>query len=523
MKTPGSRAASSGAGVAKLLSDAQLVRRAAKGDQRAFAVIYQRYGQSLYRYCFSIVGRAEEAQDALQNTMVKALRALPGEQRQIQLKPWLYRVAHNESIELLRKRREDAELDPELLPSGAEPEEAAAHRERLRRLLKDLGELPERQRGALVMRELAGFDFAQIGEALGTSAAVARQTVYEARLSLRQLEAGREMSCAKVMWRLSEADGRTARRRDIQAHLRSCPACREFRHSIVSRREDLVALAPLSATASSALLQTVLGGGSSGVGGGLASSVGVGASKAAAGGTIAKSAAAVAVIAAIGVSAADRGGLIDVGVGSDEGARISPTARPVAPTPPNSAAESGPSLAAGKPRTEHPGRSRSISPNRVENGVRADSATSAAGAPAPSSPSILPPPTTAPTTPSPAEAQGPPPSHSTASHGEQTTGSRGNGRGQGHGVASDGGESHGHGHGWGHEPGHAQGHSGEPPGHATTPTNPAHGGHNGHGEKGPPEEHVPPDKSHGSPFQQPETPTTPGSPEAGTDPSKEAG
>ncbi len=111
-------------------------------------------------------------------------------------------------------------------------------------------ELPERQRAALVMRELSGLDFAEIGAAFGSSAAVARQTLYEARLSLRQLEAGREMRCADVMRELSDADGRVTRRRDIRAHLRDCADCRAFRDEISKRQEDLAALAPLPVAAS---------------------------------------------------------------------------------------------------------------------------------------------------------------------------------------------------------------------------------------------------------------------------------
>ena len=154
----------SGAGIGRVLSDERLARRAVKGDERAFATIFDRYHQRLYRYCLAIVGNSQDAQDALQNTMVKVLRALPGEERRIELKPWLYRIAHNESIELLRRRRDTRELDGELAAPGSGLAEEAASRERLRRLLTDLDELPERQRGALVMRELAGLDFAEIGD-----------------------------------------------------------------------------------------------------------------------------------------------------------------------------------------------------------------------------------------------------------------------------------------------------------------------------------------------------------------------
>jgi RNA polymerase sigma factor (sigma-70 family) len=283
---------------------------------RAVAAIYERYHQSLYRFCFSIVGNAEDAQDALQNAMLKAIRALPGEQREIQLKPWLYRIAHNESIEILRKRREEAQIDPELVASSAGPEETAATRERLRRLLADLSELPERQRGALVMRELGGLGFSEIGEALGASEAVARQTVYEARLGLHQLEAGREMSCESVMRQISDADGRTMRRRDIRAHLRACPECRQFRDAIEDRSRDLAAIAPLPAAASLGILHALLGaaGGHATAGAGAASTLGVGAGKAVATSAVLKSAATVAVVAALGVGAADRGGVVDVGL-----------------------------------------------------------------------------------------------------------------------------------------------------------------------------------------------------------------
>jgi RNA polymerase sigma factor (sigma-70 family) len=96
----------------------RLARRAARGDREAFTAIFRRFQQDLYRYCVAILGNPEDAQDALQNTMVKALGTLPGERREIELKPWLYRVAHNESIELIRRRRQSVSLDEHQLPPG---------------------------------------------------------------------------------------------------------------------------------------------------------------------------------------------------------------------------------------------------------------------------------------------------------------------------------------------------------------------------------------------------------------------
>jgi RNA polymerase sigma factor (sigma-70 family) len=300
-------------------SDERLAQRAARGDQAAFEQIYQRYHQDLYRFCLAMVGNPPDAQDALQNTMIKVLRSLPGEKRQIKLKPWLYRIARNEAVEILRRRRETAELEPEQMPVAALTETAEA-RERLRTLLADLEQLPERQRAALVMRELSGLDFDQIGTAFGTSAAVARQTLYEARLSLRQLDAGREMRCAEVMRELSNADGRVTRRREIQAHLRTCADCSAFQDDIVKRHDDLAALAPLPIAASAGLLTGVLGSGASAsAAGGLGGAVGAGAGKAIATSALVKAAATVAVVAAVGVSAADRTGLIDLPVPGRDG------------------------------------------------------------------------------------------------------------------------------------------------------------------------------------------------------------
>jgi RNA polymerase sigma factor (sigma-70 family) len=299
-----------------LLSDDRLTRRAIGGDQGAFTAIFERYQAPLYRYCLAILGDREDAEDALQSTMVKVLRALPGEKRRIELKPWLYRIAHNESVELIRRRRPSEELDAELLAAGAGLAEEASGRERLRHLLADIGQLPERQRGTLVMRELGGLGFEEIGAALGTSAAVARQTLYEARLGLREMDAGREMGCDEVTRAISDADGRVLRRRDIRAHLRTCEGCRRFREEIGGRERDLAALSPLPAALAAGLLQTVLGGAGAGTGaaGGSGAALGAGAAKTIGAATLFKGAATVAAVAVIGVGAADRSGLIHVGL-----------------------------------------------------------------------------------------------------------------------------------------------------------------------------------------------------------------
>jgi len=225
----------------RLLGDDMLARRAAGGDQQAFATIYERYHQQLYRYCRSIVRDPDDASDALQNAMVNSLRAMHRRQ-QGSLKAWLYRIAHNESISLLRRRRTHEDLgevaEREALAVGADPESS----ERLRELMADLSELPVRQRGALVMRELSGLEYQEIGDAFGVSPAAAKQTVYEARTALHDQALGRDMDCRSVRQTLSAGDRRMLRGRKIAAHLRDCRDCRDFNAALDERPRALAAM-----------------------------------------------------------------------------------------------------------------------------------------------------------------------------------------------------------------------------------------------------------------------------------------
>ncbi len=282
----------------KLLPDSRLSRMAARGDARAFELIFERHHQELYRYCRAILADPDDAQDALQSTMMAALRALPGERRDIPLRPWLFRVAHNEAISIARARRPDEAADgPEPTAPGADV--TAESRERIRTLVADLGALSERQRGAIVMRELNDLSYSDIGGALGTSEAAARQLVYEAREAMRELTAARDTDCAEIRELISGRDGRVLRGRRVRAHLRTCEGCQDFMAAIAARSADLQALAPaMPAIAGTALLAGLIGeAGTAGLAGGVASGAGAGALGAAGGAAgIAKTGAVVAAI-----------------------------------------------------------------------------------------------------------------------------------------------------------------------------------------------------------------------------------
>ena len=241
--------------------DERLARLVGSGSDSAFAAIYGRYHQPIYRYCRSLTGNDADGQDALQSTFISALVALRESRRDAPLRPWLYRIAHNESISLLRKRRPEQELPDEGGPAARGPAEVLADRERLAALVADLRELPERQRGALVMRELSGLAHEEISVALGISVGAAKQTVLEARKTLQEFSEGREMPCSHIEHLISAGDRRALRARRVRAHLRSCDHCNAFASAIDQRRTDLMAIAPpLPALAAAGLLSNVFGG-----------------------------------------------------------------------------------------------------------------------------------------------------------------------------------------------------------------------------------------------------------------------
>lgn len=243
------------------LREGHLARRAAKGDERAFAEIFERYGQELYRYSRAILGNPDDAQDALQNTMTRVLQALPGEKRTIALRPWLYRIARNESLTLIRGRQTAVELTDESAPAEPAVDIRAEHREAVRTLVSDLASLPEIQRSALVLHELSGLSHDEISETLQRSPRASRQAIYEARLALQDLREGRDMNCDHVRATISDGDGRVIRGRRIQSHLRGCGRCSDFALAIGERRTRLGLLAPpLPGVAASGLIASALGG-----------------------------------------------------------------------------------------------------------------------------------------------------------------------------------------------------------------------------------------------------------------------
>ncbi len=230
----------------QLLGDERLAQLAAGGDRRAFDVLFERHRRGLERSARSIVGNEHDAQDVLQSTALKAFVGLAARSSGAPLRPWLYRIASNEAITVLRRRRARPadELGELMADAGGGPEELLIVREDLRHLLEDLEHISERQRAALLMRQALGLDYDEIGRRLETSPLAARQCVFSARRALRRSADGREASCATVRVTLAEGDGRALRAAPIRAHLRICPECRAARPPVRRRVASLFPALP---------------------------------------------------------------------------------------------------------------------------------------------------------------------------------------------------------------------------------------------------------------------------------------
>src|SRR5207248_2052749 len=127
------------------LSDQALARRVGGGDQRAFETLYGRYKDPLYRYCMALVRHPQDAEEALQAAMVNAYGALSAQgDREIALRPWLYRITHNECMNVLRRRVVHEELSGVEEAPGCAVEEQAARSEAVRQLAQDLSTLAPR-------------------------------------------------------------------------------------------------------------------------------------------------------------------------------------------------------------------------------------------------------------------------------------------------------------------------------------------------------------------------------------------
>jgi RNA polymerase sigma factor (sigma-70 family) len=178
------------AGTALLRSqtDARLVDLTRDGNERAFEAIVQRYRRPLLRYCSRLLSPTR-AEDAVQQAFLSAHRAIHAGDAELNLRPWLYRIAHNASLNLLRQQGFDHEEVSEEIDGVETPPQAFERGERLRVVVAAVQELPDRQRSAIVLQALEGRSYEEIAAELGVSDGAVRQLLNRARTTLREAAA----------------------------------------------------------------------------------------------------------------------------------------------------------------------------------------------------------------------------------------------------------------------------------------------------------------------------------------------
>jgi RNA polymerase sigma factor (sigma-70 family) len=292
----------------RLQSDERLIALVRRGNHGAFEVLVGRYQTRLLAFCRHMLGSREDAEDVLQEVFAAAFNAILADDRAINARPWLYRIARNRSLNHLRRAQAIGvdSMDIHLSEHGATTADKVDKREQFRELIADVQELPETQRTALLLREIDALSYEQIAEAMETTIPSVKSLLVRARVSLAEAAEARQLNCEDVRIELGEiAEG--LRRRTtppVRRHLRSCERCATFRTELRATSKALALLLPVGPLliAKKLFLAHV----------GLSSMAGGGAGGA---GTAASGTAAVGAMAG-GASAAGGGGLVSAGLGA---------------------------------------------------------------------------------------------------------------------------------------------------------------------------------------------------------------
>jgi RNA polymerase sigma factor (sigma-70 family) len=297
----------------RLQSDERLIALIRRGNHSAFEALVARYQSRLLAFCRHMLSSREDAEDVLQEVFAAAFGAILADQRAINVRPWLYRIARNRSLNHLRKAQAIGvdSMDVHLSEHGLTTADKVHKREEFRQLMSDVGDLPETQRTALLLREIDALSYEQIGEAMETTVPSVKSLLVRARVSLAEAAEARLLSCEQVRDELGEvAEGLCRTSAPVRRHLRTCERCQGFRKQLRQTNRALAAIFPVGPLMllKKALLAhagtAAAGGGAAAAGGGAAAAGAAGAAGAAAGGMLQAGAGAMASKAVAGLAAA---------------------------------------------------------------------------------------------------------------------------------------------------------------------------------------------------------------------------
>ncbi len=232
----------------RLQSDERLVGLTRRGQHAAFETLCSRYQSRLLSFVRHMLGSREDAEDVLQEVFAAAFNAVLADGREINVRPWLYRIARNRSLNHLRRASAVGmdSMDVHYADHGLSTGERVLRRESFRELLADVGKLPETQRTALLLREIDALSYEQIADAMETTVPSVKSLLVRARVSLAEAAEARKLSCAEVRLELGEvAEGLIRLSPPARRHVRDCDRCRSFKRQLKENNHALAAILPV--------------------------------------------------------------------------------------------------------------------------------------------------------------------------------------------------------------------------------------------------------------------------------------
>jgi len=172
----------------------KLIERAARGDGAAFSELMSAHEGRMYAVALRMCGNREDAQDCLQDAMIRVFKAISGFKGQSSFSTWVYRITMNTCLDELRRRKNrqntslDGLLDTGWAPSDDldTPERHALASEKRREIERAIAELPEDMRSAIVLRDVQGFAYDEIAQMLGANVGTIKSRISRGREKLRE-------------------------------------------------------------------------------------------------------------------------------------------------------------------------------------------------------------------------------------------------------------------------------------------------------------------------------------------------
>jgi len=179
-------------------SDAEAVALARSGDAEGFRVLVERHGRSLFRLAYRMTGSEEDAEDAVQETFLRAYRRLDGFEERANVGSWLYRIAANCAYDVLRTRRRRGGEVPADDPASGEtaasvpsadpsPDRLVSSAEVRKRVHSAMSRMSTLERSAFVLRHFEGWTIEEIGQALDLERSAAKHSIFRAVRKVREV------------------------------------------------------------------------------------------------------------------------------------------------------------------------------------------------------------------------------------------------------------------------------------------------------------------------------------------------